>query len=83
MEGGGSRNDVSFKGYQAKGDEKRQGEGPSLPLLFLSPLVIKSEKWADVVYEWPLTKKLNKIDKKKNLLLKNYAKYQIKKKLWM
>jgi hypothetical protein len=22
----GSRNDVSFKGYQAKGDEKRQGE---------------------------------------------------------
>jgi hypothetical protein len=23
----GSRNDVSFEGYQAKGDEKRQGEG--------------------------------------------------------
>jgi hypothetical protein len=22
-----SRNDVSFRGYQAKGDEKRQGEG--------------------------------------------------------
>ena len=23
----GSRNDVSFRGYQAKGDERRQGEG--------------------------------------------------------
>ena len=23
----GSRNDVSFRGYQAKGDEKQQGEG--------------------------------------------------------
>ena len=39
----GSRNDVSFRGYQAKGDEKRQRGG-----------VIKSEKWADVVYGWPL-----------------------------
>ena len=49
MEGGGglegSRNDVSFRGYQAKGNEKRQGEGGG---------VINSEKWADVVYGWPL-----------------------------
>ena len=40
----GFKNDVCFEGYQAKGDEKQQGEG-----------VIKSEKWADVVYGWPLS----------------------------
>jgi hypothetical protein len=36
-----SRNDVSFKGYQAKGDKKNDKgrEG-----------VIKSEYWADLVY---------------------------------
>ena len=32
-----------FKVYQAKGDEKRQGEGG----------VIKSKKWASVVYGCP------------------------------
>ena len=41
----GSRNDFSFRGYQAKGDEKRQGEGGG---------VINLEKWTDVVYGWPL-----------------------------
>ena len=36
-----SRNNVSWKGYQAKGDEKRQGEGGG---------VLKLEKWSDIVY---------------------------------
>ena len=42
----GFRNDVSFKGYQDEGNEKRQEEGRG---------VIKSGKWADIVYECPLT----------------------------
>ena len=39
------RNDVSFKGYQAKGHESQQGKGGG---------VINSEKWPDVIYGWPL-----------------------------
>ena len=42
---GPSINDISFRGYQAKGDERRQGDVRG---------VIKLEKWADVVYGWPL-----------------------------
>ena len=40
-----SRNDVFFKDYQPKAMEKQQGRG-----------VIKSQKWGNVVYGWPLSK---------------------------
>ena len=41
------RSHVSFKGYQANGDEKQQGEGRGF---------ITLEKWSDIVYGWPLTR---------------------------